>query len=59
MQEMVDLIDDSDIEAEPETEIEESDSVVEEDQSFPLPRSSSEDGEDQVSPPTMLTSEQT
>ena len=44
VQEVVDLIDDSDIEAEPETEIEERDSVVEEDPSFPLPRSSSEDG---------------
>ena len=37
MQEVADLIDDSDIEAEPETEIDESDSVVEEHPSFPLP----------------------
>ena len=59
MQEVGNLIDDSDIEAEPETEIDESDSEVEEDPSFPLPRSSSEDEEDQVPPPTLLPSGQT
>ena len=37
MQEVADLIDDSDIEAKPETEIDESDPVVDEDPSFPLP----------------------
>ena len=54
VQEVADLIDDGDIEAEAETEIDESDSVVEEDPSFPLPRSSLEGDEDQASPPTML-----
>ena len=59
MQEVADLIDDSDTEADPETEIDESGSEVEEGPSFPLPRSSSEDEEDQASPPTMLPSGQT
>ena len=59
VQEVANLIDDSDIETEPETEIDESDSEVEEDPSFPLPRSSSEDEEDQVSLPTLLPSRQT
>ena len=56
VQEVADLIDDGDIDAAPETGIDESGSVVEEDPSFPLPRSSSEGEEDQASPPTTLPS---
>ena len=56
VQEVEDLIDDSDSEAEPETGIDESDSVVEEEPSFPLPTSSSEGEEDRASPPTTLPS---